>query len=98
MKDVISEYRNTESMNCRKDEVQKLMIYLLRSKRFEYNRKITAIGQTFSLGNAEKSNVLFIYIECLTSLRGKCLTLLNLFDITLCNNLYRDKMGNNDIS
>lgn len=54
MKDVISEYRNTESMNCRKDEVQKLMIYLLRSKRFEYNRKITAIGQTFNLGKLKK--------------------------------------------
>lgn len=61
MKDVISECRNTESMNCRKDEVQKLMIYFLRSKRFEYNRKITAIGQTFSLGNAEKEQY-FIYL------------------------------------
>ena len=54
MKDVISEYRNTESMNCRKDEVQKLMIYLLRSKRSEHNRKITAIGQTFNLGKLKK--------------------------------------------
>ena len=61
MKDVISECRNTESMNCHKDEVQKLMIYLLRSKRFEYNREITAIGQTFSLGNAEKEQC-FIYL------------------------------------
>ena len=61
MKDVISECRNTESMNCHKDEVQKLMIYLLRSKRFEHNRKITAIGQTFSLGNAEKEQC-FIYL------------------------------------
>lgn len=57
----VTEYRNTESMNCRKDEVQKLMIYLLRSKRFECNRKITAIGQTFSLGNAEKEQC-FIYL------------------------------------
>lgn len=54
IKDVISEYRNTDSMKCHKDEVQKLMIYLLGSKRFEYNRKITAIGQTFNLGNLKK--------------------------------------------
>lgn len=53
-KDVISEYRNTESMNCRKDEVQKLMINLLRLKRIECNRKITAIGQTFNLGKLKK--------------------------------------------
>ena len=53
-KDVISEYRNTESMNCHKDEVQKLMIYLLGSERFEYNEKITAIGQTFNLGKLKK--------------------------------------------
>lgn len=53
-KDVISEYRNTESMNCHKDEVQKLMIYLLRSKRFEHNRKITAIEQRFNPEKFEK--------------------------------------------
>lgn len=54
MKDVISEYQNTESMNCYKDEVQKLMIYLLRSKRFEYNGKITAIEQIFNPEKLEK--------------------------------------------
>lgn len=54
LKDVISECRNTESMNCHKDEVQKLMIYLLGSKRFEYNITITAIGQMFNLGRGER--------------------------------------------
>lgn len=55
MKDVISECRNTESMNCYKDEVQKLMIYLLGTKRFEYNRKIIAIEQMFNLGHGERA-------------------------------------------
>lgn len=54
MKDVISEYRNTEGMNWHKDEVQKLMIYLLRSKRFKHNRKITAIEQRFNPEKFEK--------------------------------------------
>lgn len=54
LKDIISEYRNTESMNCYKDEVQKLMIYLLRSKRFEHNGRITAIEQIFNPEKLEK--------------------------------------------
>lgn len=50
----VTEYRNTESMNCYKDEVQKLMIYLLRSKRFEHNGRITAIEQIFNPEKLEK--------------------------------------------
>ena len=43
-----------ESMNCHKDEVQKLMIYLFGSKRIECSRKIIAIEQTFNLGSVKE--------------------------------------------